>query len=216
MWLTRLKIKHDCTIGSRCEKFSCTAYSIPLGNWKDKNLEYAIERHIIVGSDKDVATFLLDLKTDKRIRNLEISKNAVFFVERRKRKEIPSFHWNPRIFFIKPVFVDNKGFEYWEIASWKKENLTKFIKNLEKNREMEVIIEKIHEIKLEDVYFPKLMPKLSERQKRAFELAVEHGYYNFPRKIGLRGLARVMKVSISTLQEHLRKAEENIIPSLSG
>ena len=116
MWLTRLKIKNDCTIGSRCEKFSCTAYSIPLGNWKDKNLEYAIERHIIVGSDKDVATFLLDLKTDKRIRNLEISKNAVFFVERRKRKEIPSFHWNPRIFFIKPVFVDNKGFEYWEIA----------------------------------------------------------------------------------------------------
>ena len=216
MWLAKLRIKHDCTIGSRCEKFSCTAYSIPLGIWHDKNHEYTIERHIIEGDNKNTKAFLDDLQTDRRVKNLEISKNTVFFIGVMGKKKIPTSYWNQKIIFVKPVFVDRKGYEHWEIASWRKENLANFIKNLEKDKEMNVVIEKIHEIKLEDVYFPKLMPKLSERQKRAFELAVEHGYYNFPRKIGLEGLAKAMKVSVSTLQEHLRRAEEKIIPTMGS
>ncbi len=216
MWLTRLKIKHDCTIGNRCERFGCTAYSLPLGNWHEKSREYTIERHIIEGDEKNTKAFLDDLKSDKRIKNLEVSKNTIFFVGIRQREKIPTSYWNPRMFFVKPVFVDSKGYEYWEIASWKKETLTKFIKEIEANKEIQLEIVKIHEANLEDIYFPKLMPKLSKKQKHAFELAVKYGYYKFPRGIGLEGLAKLMKVSVSTLQEHLRKAEEKIIPSFGS
>ncbi len=213
MWVTKLKIKHDCTIGNRCERFKCISYSMPLGNWHDKNYEYTSERHTIEGNEKNVREFLKNLKKDERVINLEISKNTVFFIGKRKKEKIPTSHWNQKIFFIKPVFVDKDGYEYWKIASWKREVITEFIKNLEKEKELKLDILKIQKVKLEDIHFPRIMPKLSPKQKRAFELAVEYGYYKFPRKVGLEKLAKIMKVSVSTLQEHLRKAEEKIIPS---
>jgi predicted DNA binding protein len=213
MWVSKLKIKHDCTIGNRCEKFKCISYSLPLGNWHDKNFEYTSERHTLEGNEQNIKEFLKDLKKDKRVINVEISKNTVFFIGKRKKEKIPSSHWNPKIFFIKPVFVDKKGYEYWEIASWKREVITDFIKGLEREKGLSLEIQKIQEVKLDDIHFPHVMPKLSPKQKRAFEMAVEHGYYKFPRKTGLEKLAKTMKVSVSTFQEHLRKAEEKIIPS---
>jgi len=213
MWISKLKIKHDCTIGNRCEKFKCISYSLPLGNWHDKNFEYTSERHTLEGNEKNIKEFLKDLKKDKRVINVEISKNTLFFIGKRKKEKIPSSHWNPKIFFIKPVFVDKSGYEYWEIASWKREVITDFIKGLEREKGLSLEIQKIQEVKLDDIHFPHVMPKLSPKQKRAFELAIEHGYYIFPRKIGLEKLAKTMKVSVSTFQEHLRKAEEKIIPS---
>ncbi len=216
MWIAKLKIKHDCTIGNRCEKFKCISYSIPLGSWHDKNYEYTSERHTIEGDEKDIKAFIKDLKKDKRIKSLEIAKNTLFFIGIRKKEKIPSSHWIPKIFFIKPVFVGKDGYEYWEIASWKKEVITDFIDDLEKEKGLSLEIQKFHKVNLDDVHFPHIMPKLYPKQKRAFELAIEHRYYNFPRGIGLEGLANIMQVSISTFQEHLRKAEEKIIPSFKS
>jgi len=213
MWIAKLKIIHNCTIGNRCRQFRCISYSLPLGNWREGNLEYTSERHTIEGDEKKVKLFLTDLKKDKRVRNLEISKNTIFFIGIRKKEKIPTSYWNPKIFFIKPVFVDKEGYEYWEIASWKKEVINEFINNLEKEKGLTLEIQKIKSVKLDDIHFPHIMPKLSPKQKRAFELAIENGYYRFPRKAGLEELAKIMKVSISTFQEHLRKAEEKIIPS---
>jgi len=213
MWVSKLKIKHDCTIADRCKQFNCISYSLPLGNWHEKGYEYTSERHTIEGDEKDIKRFFEDLKKDKRICNIEICNNTLFFIGKRKKETIPSSHWNPKIFFIKPVYVDKEGYEYWEIASWKKEVITKFIKDLKKDKDLTLIIQKMQNVKLEDIHFPHIMPNLSKKQKRAFELAVEYGYYNFPRKIGLKELSKLMKVSISTFQEHLRKAEQKIIPS---
>lgn len=213
MWITRLKIKHDCTIGNRCKKFNCISYSLSLNNWIDKNYYYTSQRHTIEGDKKNIDKFIKELKEDKRIINLEISKNTVFFVEKRKKGEIPSSHYNPKMFFVKPVFVDRNGYEYWEMASWEKEVLMKFISDLKKEKNVELTLEKFQNVKLDTIYFPKIMPKLSNKQREAYQLAVENGYYKFPRKVGLEILAKIMKVSVSTFQEHLRKAEEKIIPS---
>ncbi len=213
MWVAKLKIRHDCTIGNRCKKFKCISYSIPLSSWHDKDYEYTSERHTIEGDEENVKALLKDLKKDKRVRNLEVSKNTIFFIGMRRKERIPTSHWNPRIFFVKPVFVDRDGYEYWEIASWNRGVITDFIGNLRREKGMVMEIQKIHKVRLDDVHFPHVMPRLSPKQKRAFELAVEHGYYRFPRRVGLEDLAKTMNVSISTLQEHLRKAEEKIIPS---
>lgn len=213
MWVAKLKFKHDCTIGARCKKFKCISYSLPLGNWHDKDFEYTSQRHTLEGDEENIKNFFDELKKDKRIKNVEISKNTVFFIEKRKKEKIPTSHWNPKIFFVKPVFVDKKGYEYWEIASWKNDVISDFIKGLSREKGMNLEIEKIEEVKMDDVHFPHVMPKLSKKQKRAFELAVENGYYKFPRKINLGKLAKLMNVSVSTFQEHLRKAEERIIPT---
>ena len=51
-----------------------------------------------------------------------------------------------------------------------------------------------------------------EKQKQAIELAIKRGYYTSPRKISLQELAKISKLSFSTFQVHLRKAEEKLIP----
>lgn len=213
MWVVKLKIRHDCTIGDRCKKFNCISFSLSLSNWKDKNYYYTSQRHTIEGNKKDVDKFLRELKKDERIVNLEVSKNTVFFVERRKRAEIPSSHYNPKMFFVKPVFVDREGFEYWEMASWAKEILMKFVNDLKKEKGIKVVVERFQNVKLDSIYFPKIMPRLSNKQKEAYQLAVENGYYVFPRKVDLKDLAILMNISVSTFQEHLRRAEEKIMPT---
>lgn len=213
MWIVRLKIKHDCTIGNRCKKFNCLSFSLSLSNWREKSYYYTSQRHTIEGNKNDVDKFLKDLKRDKRIIDLEVSKNTVFFVEKRKKAEIPSSHYNPKMFWVKPIFVDREGFEYWEMASWKKEILMKFISDLKKEKGIKTIIEKFQNIKLDTIYFPKIMPRLSDKQREAYQLAVENRYYAFPHKVDLKDLAKIMKVTVSTFQEHLRRAEEKIMPS---
>ena len=215
MWIVRLKIRHDCTIGNRCKTFHCISFSLSLNSWKEGKWYYTSQRHTIEGEKKQVDSFLNDLKNDKRIVSLEISKNTVFFVERRTKKEIPSSFYTPKMFFVKPIYVDKGGFEYWEMASPEKSILMTFVNDLKKIKGIDFTIERFQKTKLDSIYFPKIMPKLSLKQREVFYLAIDHGYYHYPRKIDLGGLARLMRVSTSTCQEHLRRAEQKIMPSIS-
>lgn len=58
----------------------------------------------------------------------------------------------------------------------------------------------------------KVSPELTERQRRAMELAIKNGYYDSPRKTNIKKLAKISGLSFSTFQVHLRKAEEKLIP----
>jgi hypothetical protein len=57
-------------------------------------------------------------------------------------------------------------------------------------------------------------PKITVKQRKALELAVHGGYYDYPRKITLEDLAKQMGVSYATYQAHLRKAEQKLLPAL--
>ena len=72
----------------------------------------------------------------------------------------------------------------------------------------------IKETKLSDIYFAHLLPRLTVNQKRALELAYENGYYSWPKGTDFGKLAKIMKVSIPTYREHLKKAEEKLMPDL--
>jgi len=204
---------HDCTIGNRCKEFSVESFSTPLSQYTLDGYEWVLGQHILLGHSKNINFFVKDLNKDPRTYRIERQKNTIYLLERHKTK-IPSRLYNWKIFFIRPVFVDKKGYETWEIAAFEKKTLMTYIEDLKKQKTMKIKIEKMVSSKIKDIYFPKIMPLLSEKQKRAFELAVENGYYDFPRSIDLGGLAKIMSVSISTFQEHLRKAEGKIIPSL--
>ena len=212
MWVSRIKIKHDCTIGNRCEKFKCISYSLPLSNWAERGFYFTSERHTIEGDPNNVKAFFKDIKKDKRIFHIEASGNTIFIIGKDKNR-IPSSFYNQKLFFTQPVFVDKQGFEYWEVASHNREEVSKFLIEMEKQKYKHLEILFFKNIRLDNIHFPSIAPELTKKQKIAFNLALENGYYTFPRKIGLEQLAKIMKVSVSTFQEHLRKAEEKIIPS---
>jgi len=138
MCILKTKIKHDCTIANRCANFGCRSYSLSLGAWHDKKYEYTAQKHQIFGSEKQVRSFLLDLKTDKRIFNLKASESQVYFIEKRIKKEIPSSFYNHHLFFIKPVSVDIYGWETWEIASRDKKYLEKFLEGIKNAKDVEI------------------------------------------------------------------------------
>jgi hypothetical protein len=151
MWLLKVKIKHDCTIANRCEKFGCMSYSLSLSAWHDKKYEYTSQKHQIFGPPDRVHTFLLDLKKDPRIFNLKTKNSEVYFIERRFKKEIPSSFYNPNLFFIKPVFVDIYGFETWELASRERKYLEEFLKGIKKIKNVQVKIDYLKSYKVKNL-----------------------------------------------------------------
>jgi predicted DNA binding protein len=216
MWVAKLRLKHeDCVIGRRCKRFKVTSIGVPFNSYKENDKSYFSHFETLVGDNEKIKRFIEDLKDDPSIHNLEIQGNSIFFVnEIPAQQTIPTTHYNNKIFFIKPVVVDEKGFESWEIGSWNEEILRGFIVNLQKEH-FDVKILKIQNEKLNEIYFPQVMPFLTKGQKRALELATQRGYYNFPRKIELKDLAKEAGISLSTFREHLRKAEKKIMPDLA-
>ena len=217
MWVTRLKIKHDCIIGNRCKKFRVTTTGTPFNVYLDNGITYSPQLHRIEGDTTNIQEFINDLKKDKKVSNLEIEGNVIFLIEIQKEQKVTASVFSilaPRIIFVKPVFVDSDGYEYWEVASWKKTILTKFINGIIKEVSKDVEILKIEQTKLKDIYFSHLMPSLTKNQAKAINLAFKKNYYNWPRKVSLGDLAREMKISIPTFREHLKRAEEKLMPNL--
>ena len=111
MWILKLKIKHDCTIGSRCKKYLCHCQSIPLTQWSKGDYEYVLGQHIISGEEDSINRFIRDLKKDPRTVNIETYANIIYLLERHKDIKIPA-KWVP--FFkagagLKAVVAKNKG-----------------------------------------------------------------------------------------------------------
>jgi len=213
MWVLKLKIKHDCSIGNRCEKYGVISHSIPLGNWKEKGYLFTSERHTLEGEPEQIKKFFNDIGKDKRVINLEISGNTMFFIGK-SREKIPSSFYTQKMFFTKPVFVDEHGYEYWEVASYNRNVLSDFLEALEKQHYEYLEMLQFRNIKLDNIYFPAIAPDLTEKQKAVFELAVKEGYYDIPKRTDLIKLAKIMKISVATYQEHLKRAEAKVVPKL--
>ena len=151
MWISKVKIKHDCTIANRCEKFGCMSYSLGLGAWHDETYEYTSQKHHIFGPPDKVHLFLLDLKNDQRIFNLKTLDSQAYFIEKRRKKEIPSSFYNSNLFYIKPVFVDIYGWETWELASRDKKYIENFIKGVKTTKNVQVKVEPIRPYEVNNI-----------------------------------------------------------------
>jgi len=211
MWVVKLKLKHDCIIGNRCEKFGVVLQSYDLNEEVRKNKVLTSSLHQMIGDKQDINKFTSDLKKDKRVDYFEVNENTLFLVESSKNKPVSQF--SKRMFFVKPVIIDEKGVEHWEIASHEKDELIRFIEKVEPLCDVFKLLS-IKSTKLKDVYFPKVLPKLTDLQKKALELAVKNGYYKVPKETNLRDLAKLMKISLATYQKHLQVAESKIMPDI--
>ncbi|EFW91067.1 DNA binding protein [Haladaptatus paucihalophilus DX253] len=52
---------------------------------------------------------------------------------------------------------------------------------------------------------------LTERQRELLKLAIDLGYYDVPRQVGLREIADEIDLSVATVGEHLQKIEARIL-----
>jgi len=204
--------KNSLTIEA-AKKFNVTILAFPLNTVIDDKTAYLTAGHLIVGEKKNKEKYFAFVKKQSKYKNLEIEGDFVVYAYEAPIKETHlQMYFTPEIFFIKPVTVKPDGFEYVEFGSWDKKNLTAFFKRVKKW--LKIYDFSIKRQKVTDIYLPHLMPKLTEQQKTAVSIAYQQGYYEYPKKTNINKLAKTMKLSPSTFQEHLRKAEEKLMPFL--
>jgi len=210
MWIAKINLKHDCIIGNRCEKYNVEMQSLDLHEKPEKGEINTYSIHQLRGKEENIREFFEDLKNDRNVKYVELNERTLYLVESKKKKPV-SEYMKKGIFNIKPTIIDSRGYEHWEICSHQKKELIEFMKKIKPLMD-EFELLSIKNTSLKDIYFPKLMPKLTLLQKNALELAISRGYYECPKKINLRELARLSKISLATYQKHLQKAESKIIP----
>ncbi len=215
MWQAVLKLYHsDCPIVNRAVKFGVTVYSYPSTWYSQGNKKFVTTICFFHGDEGMKEKFLADLKKDLHIKRLEVEGDVFTYeYELFEGGEHVQLYYDSRLILTKPVVNSPEKFERWSVASWDKEFISEFIKQLQEHMDL-CEVEKIVEGNLKDVYFPNVLPDIPPAQKKALELAYKHGYYFYPRKISVQELAEKAGVSFSTFQENLRRAEIKLLPIL--
>ncbi len=214
MWIAKLKITHQGSLTiPYAKKHNITILAYPMNHYFEGNTGYLTTGHFVLGREEDRINYFNDVIKNKRVLDYEMSGNLLIYTFSHPRTETHLQAWfSPQIMFLKPAAVKPDGFQYYELASWKKENLADLIKKLKKHASVEILSLKNEPIT--DIFTPHLMPPLSKKQKETIMLAYEYGYYNYPKGINIRKLAKKIGLSESTLQEHLRLAEGKLMPFL--
>ena len=144
-----------------------------------------------------------------QVKHIEMEGN--FFIGTFEESKVFEEFYNPEILHLKPWTIDGTtGKSHLVLGSWEKCHLKKLMESL--NTRHAIKMEKITKSEMTSIFMIGVRPNLTTKQQHAFNLAIKHGYYAYPRKIELRSLARIAKLSYSTFQAHLRKAEQRILP----
>lgn len=83
------------------------------------------------------------------------------------------------------------------------------------NRSLAALIDKLKEygckVRINSITKSAVHDIVTRRQEEIVRTAYERGYYDYPRRITIRELAKIFQISPSTLSEILQRAERNII-----
>lgn len=209
MWVSKVRINGETAlIGGLCKKHGVNAIGYPLSNIR-KGKDLLVYFLIFVFCDKEKKlAFFKDIKNHKRIINAEMKDNCIIGQMREDVALDAMYQYN--VVQVEPVRGSADGSETWTVASWNKEELMKFCELMDRRYGSTLL--KMREEPISNISVLMVHPELTDSQRRAVELALENGYYNIPRDIGLEALAKIMGISYSTFQVHLRKAEKKLLP----
>lgn len=212
MWVLKLKVDSKKQfIGSLAVKHKVSIASYTLSYYKDKKWHYLNACGLIFGEEKNKKAFIKDLKNQPDTVKYEIKND--FGVGIIKQPLYTEPFWDPKVIRLSPIIINYKEKKHtWHLASFDKKALMNIYKLAKKHLGAKIV--KLKQEKITNISVTSIHPNLTKKQKKAFEIAINNGYYEHPRKIHLEMLAKIMKVSYATYQEHLRKAEAKMIPNV--
>jgi len=211
MWVMKLKLDSSKQfMGRMVVKHGISMTGYPLSYWKDKKWIYLISAGFMFGEEKNKKALVRDIKKQPEYVNLEITGDFGIFVTKQPLFTEPVY--DPKIIRPSPVIINKNGYHLWYLASFDRKTLEKVLKFAEKYLGASLL--RFKEEKLSNISITKIFPKLTKNQKKALEIAINDGYYDYPKKVKMETLARKMNISYSTYQAHLKKAEGKIIPEI--
>lgn len=219
MWSLKLSAREKGNLfQERVAKLGVKIYFYSNNYYPEKGKLFFVGSGIIEGGKNAKRKFFRDLKKDKKVEFLEVNNDFFVYVywERKNsnRGKTVKVAYDSRLIFLKPSIIYENGWEEWEIASPQKKVLDKFLESAEKLPETEIKVSYFKNQKIDNLMIYAMLPNLTDKQRDSLVLAVENGYYGYPRKVKLDFLARRMGLSLSTFQFHLAKAEAKLMPFL--
>lgn len=209
MWVAKIKFSEKGTlIGSKAIKYKVNIFGFPLSYYYENNWIIVHITGTIVGKPKNIKKFASELKKEKRVKNFEL--NGDFFIGTIKEPAYAKALYNKDIIHLTPALISSQGYEIVNIACFDKSPLITAINILEKKLSGELL--SLKQKKITTISITKMHPDLTDKQKEAINLAIKNKYYDVPRKTSVEKLAKLSKLSFSTFQVHLRKAEAKLIP----
>jgi predicted DNA binding protein len=211
MWIARISYRADNALfGSKTIRHKVMLTGYPISSVVRKRSVFATIAGLVFGEPRSKAAFLEDLKKDKRVAYVESKGDFVIAALVEPKWTAPFY--DPFIIHIKPANISDSGEYIYEIGSWRREKLQHIISLLKEYRGAKLL--RFSEEKISNITLLGLLPELTEKQRKALGFAIKNGYYNYPRKIELDKLAKLMGTSLSTYREHLRVAEKKVMPKL--
>lgn len=153
---------------------------------------------------REIKRYFKNHKLIKKVEILQERDNKLLFqifTDTSKIKSIVHTILKNKCFLFNKVPLVG-GFEIWTIAAPKKTAIKHAIDDIEKLGDFKLL----HIKKSSFDGF-----NLSSNQEKILKLALDLGYYNWPRKVSINGLAKKLNISKVTVAEHLRKAEIKVI-----
>jgi len=216
MWNLRFKVKNvDNVYSYLTEKYDVIDYFYPVDRYRKGKKIHILSIHVLEGDESEKDKFARELKRNPKVEEFERDKDRIVVLVKEEEK-FYDLLYDPMLYFPSPVLIEN-GYGYWNVAAWDRRVLSKLVDEIEKWKDKLLDFEllALEKKNLKDIYFPRILPDVPDKQQLAFQLAVENGYYGFPRRVPLGHLAQVMGVSTQTFHEHLRKAEAKLLPYFS-
>lgn len=187
-----------------------TDYLYLLNAWDDGKYFYYTELHVPEGEKSAVKKFISDLKKEKTLESFEQVGNTVYTLNKRDIWiAIYSPLWDRQVIHTKPIIQLPNGKEIWEVAAWSKKPIADIFKL--QNEDLKIKLVSMENRLMDEAYPMQVIPKISDKQKKALLLAVENGLYDSPRKTELGKLAKSMKITKQTYGEHLKAAEKKLL-----
>jgi len=211
MWVMKLKLDSSKQFLGRMaikHKVSMTGY--PLSYYKDSKWLYVIACGVMFGEEKNKKDLIRDIKKQPELVEFELKDEFVMMIT--KQPLFTESVYNPKIIRPGPVIINKDGYHIWDLASFNRKALEKVLGFAKKHLGGQLL--KFREEKLSNISITRIFPKITKNQKKALEIAINNGYYNYPKKVKMETLAKKMKIAYSTYQAHLKKAEGKIIPEI--
>jgi predicted DNA binding protein len=211
MWVISITIPYNKSslFGHIAKKNNITIFGYPHSHTTYSDHISVLTSGFIFGEDKNIKNAISDLKKDDRLVHMELHGHYIILDVKQHIMNKDLFQ--PGLLYVKPGITTNKGEYIFEIAAWKREQLIKIYKayGVEK-----VKLNWIKKKNITGIQITSPTPNLTKKQKKALKLAIDRGYYGYPRKVDIIQLAKEFGCAHSTFQFHLRNAEKKVMPSL--
>ncbi len=211
MWVARVRLNGEQAIlGSKCKECKVSLIGYPVSTFHTLNGVYVFVASFIFGPEKNVQHFFKEIKKDERIMQAERQDNFIICQIKEPPRHAKAYVSD--MIHLEPIVIKADGTQLWTIGSWDKRRITDFLDIVETAHQGEIL--SIKKEKITNFSFLSMQPPLTNNQSKALEIAIQQGYYEYPRSIDVQRLAKEAGVSFSTYHAHLRKAENKLLPFL--